>query len=50
MNRGRIARYTKYTSNKSFSEWGEVLWNTVMTPEVLNKILNHRIVINIRSE
>ncbi len=41
---------TIYTSNKSFSEWGEVLGDNVMAPAVLDRILHHYIVINIKGE
>ena len=43
-------RSTIYTSNKSFSEWGEVLGDTVMASAVLDRILHHCVVINIRGE
>ncbi len=46
------SRYEKhstiYTSNKSFSEWGEVLGDTVMASAVLDRIRHHCIVVNIR--
>ena len=48
------SRYEKhstiYTSNKSFSEWGEVLGDTVMASAVLDRILHHCNVVNIRGE
>ena len=48
------SRYEKhstiYTSNKSFSEWGEVLGDTVMASAVLDRILHHCTVVNIRGE
>jgi hypothetical protein len=43
-------RSTIYTSNKSFSEWGEVLGDTVIASAVLDRILHHCVVINIRGE
>ena len=43
-------RSTIYTSNKSFSEWGEVLGDQVMASAVLDKILHHCVVINIRGD
>ena len=46
----RSKRSTIYTSNKSFSEWGEVLGDAVMESAVLDRILHHCLVINIRSE
>ena len=48
------SRYEKhstiYTSNKSFSEWGEVLGDTVMASAVLDRILHHCNVVNIRGD
>lgn len=41
---------TIYTSNKSFSEWGEVLGDQVMASAVLDRILHHCTVVNIRGE
>ncbi len=41
---------TIYTSNKGFSEWGEVLGDTVMASAVLDRILHHCTVINIRGD
>ncbi|MGC8563143.1 MAG: IS21-like element helper ATPase IstB, partial [Thermoplasmata archaeon] len=47
----RYERYsTIYTSNKSFSEWGEVLGDHVMASAVLDRILHHCTVVNIRGE
>ena len=43
-------RSTIYTSNKSFSEWGEVLGDAVMASAVLDRILHHCVVINISGE
>ena len=43
-------RSTIYTSNKSFSEWGEVLGDSVMAAAVLDRILHHCTVININGE
>ncbi len=34
-------RSTIYTSNKSFSEWGEILGDQVMASAVLDRILHH---------
>ena len=46
------SRYEKhstiYTSNKSFSEWGEILGDTVMASALLDRILHHCTVVNIR--
>ena len=48
------SRYEKhstiYTSNKSFSEWGEILGDSVMASAVLDRILHHGIVVNIRGD
>ena len=48
------SRYEKhstiYTSNKSFSEWGEVLGDQVMASAVLDRILHHCTVVNIRGD
>ena len=41
-------RSTIYTSNKGFSEWGEILGDSVMASAVLDRMLHHCIVINIR--
>ncbi|MGC8630313.1 MAG: ATP-binding protein [Thermoplasmata archaeon] len=43
-------RSTIFTSNKSFSEWGEILGDEVMASAVLDRILHHSTVINIRGE
>ena len=38
------------TSNKGFVEWGELLGDTVIASAVLNRLLHHSHVLNIRSE
>jgi len=43
-------RSTIFTSNKSFSEWGEVMGDHVMASAVLDRILHHCTVVNIRGE
>ena len=43
-------RSTIYTSNKSFSEWSEILGDHVMASAVLDRVLHHCAVINIRGE
>ena len=43
-------RSTIYTSNKGFLEWGEVLGDQVMASAVLDRILHHCTVVNIRGE
>ena len=43
-------RSTIYTSNKGFSEWGEVLGDQVMASAVLDRILHHCTVVNIKGE
>ena len=46
------SRYEKhstiYTSNKSFSEWGEILGDSVTASVILDRILHHCTVVNIR--
>ena len=48
------SRYEKkstiYTSNKSFSEWGEILGDQVMAAAVLDRTLHHCTVANFRGE
>ena len=48
------SRYEKhstiYTSNKSFSEWGEIPGDSVMASAVFDRILHHGIVVNIRGD
>ena len=41
---------TIFTSNKSFSEWGEVLGDQVMASAVLDRVLHHSIVVNIKGD
>lgn len=41
---------TIFTSNKSFSEWGEVMGDQAMASAILDMILHHCIVVNIKSE
>ena len=36
------------TSNKSFGEWGELLGDTVITSAVLDRLLHHSHVLDIR--
>ena len=43
-------RSTIYTSNKSFSECGEILGDNAMASAVLNRILHHCTVLNIKGE
>ena len=48
------ARYEKgsiiLTSNKGFGEWGELLGDTVIASAVLDRLLHHSHVLNIRGE
>ena len=48
------ARYERgniiLTSNKGFGEWGELLGDTVIASAVLDRLLHHSHVLNIRSE
>jgi DNA replication protein DnaC len=41
---------TIFTSNKPFSEWGEVLGDSVIASAVLDRILHHSTVVNIKGE
>ena len=41
---------TIFTSNKSFSEWGEVFGDQVMASAVLDRVLHHSIVVNIKGD
>jgi DNA replication protein DnaC len=41
---------TIFTSNKSYSEWGEVLGDSVIAAAVLDRILHHSITVNIKGE
>ena len=41
---------TIFTSNKSFSEWGEVMGDQVMASAILDRILHHCTVLNIKVE
>ena len=41
---------TVFTSNKAFGEWGEVLSDSVLAGAVLDRILHHSTVVNIRGE
>ncbi len=42
--------WTIYTSNKGFSEWGEIIGDSVMASAVLDRILHLCIVVNIRGD
>ena len=48
------ARYERgsiiLTSNKGFGEWGELLGDTVIATAVLDRLLHHSHVLNIRGE
>ena len=37
-------------TNKGFSEWGELLVNTVITSAILDRLLHHSHMLNIRGE
>lgn len=41
---------TIYTSNKPYSEWGEVLGDTVIAAATLDRILHHSTTVNIKGE
>ena len=38
------------TSNKGFGEWGELLGDTVIASAILDRLLHHSHVLNIRGE
>ena len=48
------ARYERgsiiLTSNKGFGEWGELLGNTVIASAILDRLLHHSHILNIRGE
>lgn len=41
---------TIFTSNKPFSEWGEVLGDPVIAAAVLDRVLHHSTVVNVKGE
>jgi DNA replication protein DnaC len=41
---------TIFTSNKAYSEWGEVLGHPVLAAAVLDRVLHHSTTVNIRGE
>jgi len=41
---------TIFTSNKAFSDWGEILSDSVLAAAVLDRILHHCTVVNIKGE
>jgi len=43
-------RSTIYASNKFFSKWGETFGNFVMASGVLDRILHHCVVINVKGD
>jgi len=48
------ARYTRgsiiLTSNKSFGDWGQIFGDTVVATAILDRLLHHSVVVNIRGE
>ncbi|MGE5588189.1 MAG: ATP-binding protein [Clostridia bacterium] len=44
--RGSIA----FTSSKSFSDWGQIFGDTVIAAAILDRLLHHSVVVNIRGE
>ena len=48
------ARYTRgsivLTSNKSFCDWGQIFGDTVIATAILDRLLHHSVVVNIRGE
>jgi len=41
---------TIFTSNKSYSEWGEIFGDPVIATAILDRILHHSITLNIKGE
>ena len=41
---------TIFTSNKSYSEWGEIFGDSVIATAILDRILHHSITLNIRGD
>lgn len=41
---------TIFTSNKSYSEWGEVFGDPVIATAILDRILHHSITLNIKGD
>ena len=41
---------TIFTSNKSYSEWGEIFGDPVISTAILDRILHHSITLNIKGE
>ena len=41
---------TIFTSNKTYSEWGEILGDSVIASAILDRILHHSITVNIKGE
>jgi len=41
---------TIFTSNKSYSEWGEIFGDSVLATAILDRILHHSITLNIKGE
>lgn len=41
---------TVFTSNKTFSQWNEVFADVTITSAILNRVLHHCTVINIKGE
>jgi len=41
---------TIFTSNKTYSEWGEVLGDNVIAAAILDRVLHHSITVNIKGE
>lgn len=48
------SRYEKYpiilTSNKSFNDWGELFADSVIASAILDRLLHHSVVVNIKGE
>lgn len=42
--------YTIFTSNNTYSKWGEILGNNVIAAAILDRVLHHSISLNIKDE
>jgi hypothetical protein len=50
INRRHERGSTVFTSNKPYSEWGEVLGDPVIAAAILDRILHHSTTVNIKGE
>jgi DNA replication protein DnaC len=42
--------WTIFTSNKTYSEWGDILDNNVISVAILDRVLQHSITVNIKGK